>query len=86
VHLSDMTFIAKVHNGAILLPPGVSLPEGAEVKVATTEAQNTSAVGNPKSQRHSWMEKFVGVLEDLPPDFAAEHDHYIHGTPKRAAK
>lgn len=20
---------------------------------------------------------------DLPPDFSAQHDHYIHGTPKR---
>jgi hypothetical protein len=81
-----MTFIAKVHNGAILLPPGVSLPEGAEVKVATTDAQTASAVGKPMPKQHAWMETFIGVLEDLPPDFAAEHDHYIHGTPKRAAQ
>lgn len=27
--------------------------------------------------------KLAGTLSDLPPDFAAEHDHYIHGTPKR---
>jgi hypothetical protein len=25
----------------------------------------------------------AGTAEGLPPDFAAEHDHYIHGTPKR---
>jgi predicted DNA-binding antitoxin AbrB/MazE fold protein len=24
------------------------------------------------------------VLERLPPDGAAQHDHYIYGTPKRA--
>ena len=26
---------------------------------------------------------FVGCLDDLPEDLAAQHDHYLHGTPKR---
>lgn len=26
----------------------------------------------------------VGALNDLPPDFAQNHDHYIHGAPKKA--
>ena len=26
----------------------------------------------------------IGIAEGLPPDLAAEHDHYIHGTPRRA--
>jgi len=30
--------------------------------------------------------KFAGTLSDLPSDFAAEHDHYIHGTPKRSER
>lgn len=25
------------------------------------------------------------ALDELPPDFAAEHDHYIYGSPKRDA-
>jgi hypothetical protein len=25
----------------------------------------------------------VGLLNGLPADFSAQHDHYIHGTPKR---
>jgi hypothetical protein len=27
--------------------------------------------------------KYAGVLPDMPADFAEQHDHYIHGTPKR---
>ena len=31
------------------------------------------------------MLKLAGAAKDLPPDFAAEHDHYIHGTPRRTS-
>ena len=34
----------------------------------------------------AWMEEFVGIIDTLPEDFAAEHDHYIYGTPKRAGR
>jgi hypothetical protein len=27
--------------------------------------------------------KLAGTVDDLPPDMAEQHDHYIHGTPKR---
>ena len=30
--------------------------------------------------RMQWM---VGAVSDLPADFSAEHDHYIHGTLRR---
>jgi hypothetical protein len=31
----------------------------------------------------SVLESMIGTVEG-PPDWAAEHDHYIHGTPKRS--
>ncbi len=75
-----MTFTAKVHNGAIELPEGVSLPEGIEVQVIA-EAH----IADLEARRGNnlvWLNEFAGVMEG-PADFAAEHDHYIHGTPKR---
>jgi len=33
-----------------------------------------------------WMLEFVGSIDGLPEDFAAEHDHYLHGTPKRTVR
>jgi len=32
------------------------------------------------NERFGWL---IGLCNDLPSDFAAEHDHYIHGTPRR---
>jgi hypothetical protein len=29
------------------------------------------------------LQEFTGIAKDLPPDFARNHDHYIHGGPKR---
>jgi hypothetical protein len=72
-----MTFTGKVSNGAILIPPGVSLPEGLELQVHIPElpAQSTK-VGER-------LLKFAGALEDMPPDLARNHDYYIHGAPRR---
>ena len=30
--------------------------------------------------------KLAGTAKNLPADFAEEHDHYIHGTPRRQPK
>ena len=27
--------------------------------------------------------KLAGTVRDVPEDFTAQHDHYIHGTPKQ---
>ncbi len=29
------------------------------------------------------MAKLAGTVEGLPADYALNHDHYVHGTPKR---
>jgi hypothetical protein len=29
------------------------------------------------------LKNVIGSVEGLPPDFAENHDHYIHGTPKK---
>ena len=31
----------------------------------------------------TWLLKFAGLAKGLPPDMAKNHDHYIHGTPRR---
>jgi hypothetical protein len=36
----------------------------------------------PRSIADRWRD-IIGILDGLPPDFAKNHDHYIHGTPKR---
>lgn len=72
-----MTFTGKVIKGAIVLPPGIRLPEGLQLEVSIPElpAQTSSLQDR--------LSKFAGIIQDLPPDFARNHDHYIHGAPKR---
>lgn len=64
-----------VENGVIKLDKAESLPEGATVKVLVTSPQSTI-----------WdkLSTLAGTVTDLPPDLAAEHDHYAHGAPRRA--
>ena len=72
-----MTFDGIVRNGAIILDQGATLPEGTRVTVV---ADTQDAEGQPT---HLSLLKLAGRAIDLPADFAAQHDHYIHGTPKR---
>jgi hypothetical protein len=39
-----------------------------------------------EGQRPTLAERFadvIGTVPDLPSDMADQHDHYLHGTPKR---
>jgi len=71
-----MSVFGTVKNGMVVLDDGVSLPEGIRVQVVA-EAEST------EQPPFADLLKLAGIAKNLPPDFAAQHDHYIHGTPKR---
>jgi hypothetical protein len=75
--LWSMSITAIVQNDTIKLPPGVHLPDGTKVRVEPEPATDGNAL--------EWMKEFAGTVEG-PPDLATEHDHYAHGTPKRAGR
>ncbi|EDY18335.1 hypothetical protein CfE428DRAFT_4119 [Chthoniobacter flavus Ellin428] len=68
-----MSITAIVENGTIKLP--VHVPDGTRVEVTLLEEDAASKPQNALD----WMKKYAGAIEG-PEDFAAEHDHYIHGT------
>jgi hypothetical protein len=70
-----MEFEGTVRNGVIVMDNAEALPEGARVRVHLEEKE-------PKPTLSALL-KHSGVLTDMPADFAEQHDHYIHGTPKR---
>jgi hypothetical protein len=75
------TLTGTVVNGMVVFDSGQSLPEGTKVDVAVRSAPTASdAAGLTLAER---LLRHAGTVPDLPPDFAAQHDHYIHGTPKR---
>lgn len=71
-----MSFEGTVINGVIVLDGGEQLPEGARIKVVVTPS-----TPNEQATLQSF-EELAGDFDDLPPDFAAEHNHYLHGTPR----
>ncbi len=68
-----MSFTGKVTNGAVVLPPGVNLPEGTAVRVEPVQEETLA----------KRLKNVIGSVEGLPPDFAENHDHYIHGKPRK---
>jgi hypothetical protein len=74
------TYTGQVVNGVIVLDEGTPpLPEGTRLRVEVETGLETP-------RRKSLAERYapiVGIAEGLPADMAAEHDHYIHGTPRR---
>ena len=73
-----MTFRGRVHGNTIILDAPTGLPDGTVVRVTEVDPLEGGAPSLMESLR-----EFAGSLEGLPEDFAENHDHYIHGTPKK---
>jgi hypothetical protein len=70
------TYTGEVRNG--VFEAGIQPPEGTKVQVEpigeSGEATDTLA---------DRLRSVIGIVNGLPADLAEQHDHYIHGTPKR---
>ena len=85
VTLLGMNCIGKVSNGAVKLPPGVHLPDGTAVELIFPESQKLEGVSELKpGWFYDEFKKFSGIIKNGPPDLAENHDHFAHGSPKRA--
>ena len=71
-----MTIAGTIKNGVVVLDGTPSLAEGTRVEVVLPPEPK----GEPTLRS---LLKFAGTCNDLPADFADQHDHYIHGTPKK---
>jgi len=74
---TDLTdHYGRVENGVVVLDKPEALPEGTYVSVTPVPEEAKSTLG----QR---LMEFAGTVKGLPPDMAKNHDHYLHGTPKK---
>lgn len=73
-----MTLQGTVRNGVIVLDPPQTLAEGTQVEVVVPDSP-----GETKPTLAERLLKHAGTVTGLPSDMAEQHDHYLHGTPKR---
>jgi len=76
-----MTYRGQIRNGVVVLDGRPPLDEGT---IVTVEPVTTSEA--PEEQLPTLAELFkdlAGKAVGLPEDMAENHDHYLHGTPKR---
>ena len=73
-------------NGRVEFDPPAALPDGTRVRVepvAAAGADEPPAAEKPLSPLAQRLLALAGKAVGLPPDMAENHDHYIHGAPKR---
>ena len=70
-----MTYQGHVQSGVVVFDGPHQPPEGAVVEVAV--------VSEKQIPLSDFLLEFAGTIEGLPSDMADQHDHYIHGRPKR---
>ncbi len=72
-----MELTGVVKNGVIILDNGDQLPEGTRVRIGLLES------ASPPDSLGAFLLKSAGTIQGLPADMAEQHDHYLHGRPKR---
>lgn len=74
------TYTGQVHNGLIVLDEGTPpLPEGMKVRI---EPEPDEAETTPLLDLMDRLDR-MGSDPSWPEDAAAQHDHYLYGSPKR---
>ncbi len=77
-----MTIEGTYQGGVIVLDDTSGLSEGTRVQVVVPSSP-AKAVDAENEPTLRGLLRFAGTANDLPADFAEQHDHYIHGTPRR---
>jgi len=77
VRENAMTYKGHVENGVIVLDGDATLPDGTSVRVEAVPSDEAL-----ESLRKG-LRELSGIVKDMPPDMARNHDHYLHGTPKK---
>ena len=77
-----MTVKGHVRNGRIELDEPTPLSEGMQVQVIFLEDGLPSSQAKPRTLLER-LQPLVGAAMDLPADLAENHDHYLHGQPKK---
>lgn len=75
-----MSITVTVENDTIKLP--VHVPDGTRVEI-TLPGDGTAPATGKAAEVTDALLAISARVKGLPSDLAAQHDHYLHGQPKR---
>jgi hypothetical protein len=76
-----MRYKGRIVDGVVVLEGGAKLQEGTEVVVEPlVEPAKVERQPRTLAERYA---NFTGKAVGLPEDLAENHDHYLHGLPKK---
>jgi hypothetical protein len=78
-----MTYRGKVKNGVVVLEGPQAPPEGSAVSVRVLKGRRAAASKPKRLSLYDRLQPVVGIASGLPHDLAKNHDHYLHGRPKK---
>jgi len=85
-------YLGTVQGGVVVFNGPVDLPEGSQVTVVPTKSVTGVASGSEQqgATEETIGQKLVRLARKaenrptkMPSDLAENHDHYLHGRPKR---
>jgi len=77
-----MEFRGKISGGVVIFDNGTP-PEGSLVRVEIIAPAPPMPESRDEPTVWEKLQAYSGTVEGLPHDFARNHDHYIHGGPKK---
>ena len=78
-----MTLEGHIEDGHVILDTPVVLPNGTKVTVSVQPALSQPAAEDEFPTLYERLKPVIGKAKGLPTDLAINHDHYLHGQPKR---
>ncbi len=73
----SQTYTGEIRDGVVVFESTPPLAEGTKVRVEPVEVSTQTRT---LAER---LSSVIGRAKGLPPDLAEQHDHYLHGQPKK---
>jgi len=78
-----MTYKGHIENGVVVLDVPADLPDGTAVSVQPAGKARTGKARSQPPTLYERLKPVIGKAKGLPPDAALNHDHYLHGLPRK---
>jgi hypothetical protein len=79
-----MSFEGHIQDGVVVFDEPIELPDGTPVRVEVVGPRVGENSNEPQPGHFlKHYQKVIGVITELPPDAALNHDHYLYRQPKK---